>query len=61
MKLKQTLEALRDRHLSEIGAVARRAFEDELDRLRMMRVAEDGLGIGDYLPDFVLDLSLIHI
>jgi len=55
MKLKQTLEALRDRHLAEIGAPARRAFEDELDRLRMMRVAEDGLGIGDYLPDFALE------
>jgi peroxiredoxin len=54
MKLKQTLEALRDRHMSAIDEFARRAFEDELDRLRMMRVAEDGLGIGDYLPDFEL-------
>ena len=55
MKLKQTLEALRDRHRSELDEFARRAFEDELDRLRMMRVAEDGLGIGDYLPDFALE------
>ena len=29
-------------------------FEDELDRLRMMRVAEDGLAVGDHLPDFAL-------
>jgi len=55
MKLRQTLEAMRDRHLSEIDVGACRAFEDELDRLRMMRVAEDGLGIGDYLPDFALE------
>ncbi len=55
MKLKQTLEALRDHHRSDIDDFARRAFEDELDRLRMMRVAEDGLGIGDYLPDFELE------
>ena len=55
MKLKQTLEALRDHHRSAIDDFARRAFEDELDRLRMMRVAEDGLGIGDYLPDFELE------
>jgi peroxiredoxin len=55
MKLRQTLEALRDRHMSAIDEFARRAFEDELDRLRMMRVAEDGLGIGDYLPDFELE------
>jgi peroxiredoxin len=55
MRLKQTLEALRDRHMAAIDDFARRAFEDELDRLRMMRVAEDGLGIGDYLPDFELE------
>jgi hypothetical protein len=30
-------------------------FEDELDRLRMMRVAEEGLGVGDPLPDFSLE------
>jgi peroxiredoxin len=55
MNLKQTLEALRDRHMADIDDFARRAFEDELDRLRMMRVAEDGLGVGDVLPDFALD------
>jgi 2,3-bisphosphoglycerate-independent phosphoglycerate mutase len=54
MNLKQSLETLRDRHRAEIDAFARRAFEDELDRLRMMRVPEDGLGVGDYLPDFEL-------
>lgn len=30
-------------------------FEDELDRLRMMRVAEEGLGVDDPLPDFALE------
>ena len=30
-------------------------IEDELDRLRMMRVAEDGLAVGDPLPDFSLE------
>jgi peroxiredoxin len=29
--------------------------EGELDRLRMMRFAEDGLCVGDYLPDFALE------
>ena len=41
-----------------MAAAARRAtgldFEDELDRLRMMRVAEEGLAVGDMLPDFAL-------
>ena len=32
----------------------RRDFQDELDRLRMLRTVEDGLGLGDYLPDFEL-------
>ena len=30
-------------------------FEDELDRLRMMRIAEDGLTRDDILPDFALE------
>lgn len=57
MRLRQTLEALRDRHLSAIDDFARRAVEDELDRIRMMRVAEEGLGLGDYLPDFELEAA----
>ena len=54
MDLKTTLEALNRHHMEAIPAQDRRDFEDELDRLRMMRVAEDGLGLGDVLPDFGL-------
>jgi peroxiredoxin len=54
MTLKQTLQELSERHTAALSARDRADFEDELDRLRMMRVAEDALGIGDYLPDFEL-------
>jgi peroxiredoxin len=55
MSLSQTLIELSRHHLAELPAHERAAFEDELDRLRMMRVAEDGLGVGDPLPDFALE------
>src|SRR5260370_1725804 len=54
MDLKTTLQALSRHHMEAIPAQDRREFEDELDRLRMMRVAEDGLGLGEVLPDFAL-------
>lgn len=54
MDLARTLELLRDRHMAAIDPFARDAFEEELDRLRMLRVVEDSLGIGDTLPDFEL-------
>lgn len=40
--------------MAEVPERDRIDFEDELDRLRMLRVAEDGLGLGDLLPDFAL-------
>jgi peroxiredoxin len=54
MSLKQTLEELRRRHMAAVSERDRVDFEDELDRLRMLRVAEEGLGTGDLLPDFAL-------
>lgn len=54
MDLARTLETLRDRHMAAIDAFARQAFEEELDRLRMLRLTEDSLGVGDILPDFEL-------
>lgn len=55
MSLSQTLLELSRRHLAELPPHERAEFEDELDRLRMMRVAEEGLGVGDSLPDFALE------
>lgn len=54
MSLTQTLRQLSERHTAALPARDRADFEDELDRLRMMRVTEEGLGLGDYLPDFAL-------
>lgn len=54
MSLTKTLRDLSQRHMAALPARDRADFEDELDRLRMMRVAEEGLGLGDYLPDFAL-------
>lgn len=54
MNLTQTLRQLSESHLAALPARDRADFEDELDRLRMLRVAEEGLGLGDYLPDFAL-------
>ena len=55
MTLAQTLLELGRHHRAALSARDRVDFEDELDRLRMMRVAEEGLGLGDYLPDFALE------
>lgn len=54
MDLARTLEALRDRHMAAIDDFARQAFEEELDRLRMLRLTDESLGVGDMLPDFEL-------
>ncbi len=55
MRLTETLLELGKRHTAALSARDRADFEDELDRLRMMRVPEDGVGLGDYLPDFALE------
>ena len=54
MDLARTLETLRDHHMAAIDDFARQAFEDELDRLRMLRLIDESLGLGDMLPDFEL-------
>src|ERR1043165_2467876 len=54
MGLSQILLELSRHHMAAIPARDRADFEDELDRLRMMRVAEEGLQVGDHLPDFAL-------
>jgi len=55
MSLSQTLLELSRHHMAALSARERADFEDELDRLRMLRVAEDGLSVGDSLPDFSLE------
>lgn len=55
MDLKQTLQALNKSHTAHLDAFTRHAVEDQLDQLRMMRIPDDGLGVGDYLPDFELE------
>jgi peroxiredoxin len=55
MSLTQTLLELSRRHMAALSPRERADFEDELDRLRMLRVAEDGLAVGDILPDFSLE------
>jgi peroxiredoxin len=52
--LPQALIELSRRHMAELSERDRRDVEDEIDRLRMMRVAEEGLALGDLLPDFAL-------
>jgi len=54
MTFSQTLRELGERHMASLSPRDRRDVEDELDRLRMERLAEEGLGLGDYLPDFAL-------
>ncbi|MBM3622360.1 MAG: AhpC/TSA family protein [Alphaproteobacteria bacterium] len=54
MDLARTLETLRDRHMAALDDFARQAFEEELGRLRMLRLTEESLGVGDILPDFEL-------
>ncbi|MBV9836287.1 MAG: AhpC/TSA family protein [Alphaproteobacteria bacterium] len=54
MDLARTLETLRDHHMAAIDDFARQAFEEELDRLRMLRLTDESLGVGDMLPDFEL-------
>jgi peroxiredoxin len=55
MSLTQTLLELSRHHMATLPARHRIDFEDELDRLRMLRVAEEGLALGDILPDFALN------
>lgn len=54
MNLAQTLRDLKDRHRGRLSARERADLQDELDRLRMVRLIEEGLGLGDHLPDFNL-------
>ena len=60
MSLRQTLLELGRRHMAALPDRDRADFEDELDRLRMLRVAEEGLGLGDLLPDFALECHRLN-
>jgi peroxiredoxin len=55
MNLTETLLDLSKHHTAALPPHDRADFEDELARLRAMRIAEDGLALGDYLPDFALE------
>ncbi len=55
MTLTEALLELGRRHTAALSTRDRADIEDELDRLRMLRLTEEGLGLGDYLPDFTLD------
>lgn len=55
MRLTETLLELGKRHTAALSEEDRADFEDQLDRLQMMRIPEDGVGLGDYLPDFALE------
>jgi peroxiredoxin len=55
MNLKQTLKALQDDHNAHLEPFFRQAYDDDVDRVRMMRVAEDALSVDDFLPDFELE------
>ncbi len=54
MTLTETLLELSRHHMAALPAREREEVEDELDRLRMLRIAEEGLTVSDYLPDFEL-------
>src|SRR6266851_4491803 len=54
MSLSQTLLELSRHHMAALSPRDRADVEDELNRLRMLRVAEEGLRVGDHLPDFAL-------
>lgn len=54
MNLVRTLRELKERHTAALTVRDRAGIEDELDRLRMIRLAEEGLALGDHLPDFAL-------
>jgi len=55
MSLSETLLELSRHHKAALSLRDRADFEDELGRLRMLRLAEEGLAVGDYLPDFTLE------
>ena len=57
MTLAETLLELSRRHMAALPAREREDVEDELGRLRMLRIAEDGLTVGDHLPDFEMQDS----
>ncbi len=55
MTLTEALLELGRHHSAALSSRDRAVVEDELGRLRMMRLVEEGLGLGDHLPDFALD------
>jgi peroxiredoxin len=52
MTLTERLLELSRRHMAALPARERADVEEEFRRLRRLRIAEDGLTVGDHLPDF---------
>ncbi len=54
MTLQCELDGIKAQLLAVLGPEDRQALEDAIERLRMLQLVEQGLGVGDVLPDFTL-------
>lgn len=54
MPLQEELDRRHREVYDRLDPADRRVIEDEIERVRMLPVAETGLSVGDTLPDFVL-------
>ena len=54
MTLQCELDGIKAQLLAVLGPEDRQALEDAIERLRMLQLVEQGLGVGDVLPDFIL-------
>ena len=54
MTLQCELDGIKAQLLAVLGAEDRQALEDAIERLRMLQLVEQGLSVGDVLPDFTL-------
>lgn len=54
MTLQAKLDQLKSQLLTVLGPADRQALEDAIERLRMLQLVEQGLSVGDVLPEFRL-------
>jgi hypothetical protein len=54
MKLQDRLNAVERQLVQTIDARECSGLEAAIDRLRMLQIVEQGLAVGDLLPDFAL-------
>ncbi len=54
MTLQDALDRRRTEGRARLAPAQRQALEDAVERLRMLQVVEQGLAVGDVLPDFAL-------